>query len=121
MQALAALADPTRRRIVEMLSVRDHTAGEIVSHFSMSAPAISQHLKVLRDARLIQTRIDGQRRIQTLDKSGLDEIETWLASTRRFWEERLDALERELLKETSHTKQAKQQKHNPAKTNDNGK
>jgi DNA-binding transcriptional ArsR family regulator len=118
MQALSALADPTRRRIVEMLAERDRTAGEIVSHFSMSAPAISQHLKVLRDAHLIKTRADGQRRIQTLDKSGLDEIEAWLAGTKRFWERRLDALERELLKDNEQDKTTKQER---TKTNDNGK
>jgi DNA-binding transcriptional ArsR family regulator len=103
MQAISALADPTRRRIVELIAQRDRTAGEIVSHFNVSAPAISQHLKVLRDARLVKARIDGQRRIQMLDRTGLDEIETWLSRTRRFWEERLDALELELLADQKKT------------------
>jgi DNA-binding transcriptional ArsR family regulator len=93
MQSLVALADPTRRRIVEMLAVRDRTAGEIVQAFDMTAPAISQHLKVLREARLVNVRADGQHRIHSIDPAGLDEIEAWLRKTRRFWEKRLDALE----------------------------
>jgi len=96
MQALSALADPTRRRIVEMLAARDRTAGEIVDEFDLSAPAISQHLKVLHRARLVTALVAGQHRIQTLNPAGLVEIETWLTRTRRFWSRRLDALEREL-------------------------
>jgi DNA-binding transcriptional ArsR family regulator len=96
MLSLAALADPTRRRIVEMLAVRDRTAGEIVREFDMTAPAISQHLKVLRDASLVRVRAEGQRRIHSLDVAGLNEIDAWITKTRRFWEKRLDALEREL-------------------------
>jgi len=96
MQSLAAIADPTRRRIVELLAIRDRTAGELVDEFDMSAPAISQHLKVLREAGLVTVRAEGQSRIQTLNPSGLDELETWLDKTRTFWSHRLDALEREL-------------------------
>jgi DNA-binding transcriptional ArsR family regulator len=96
MHSLVALADPTRRRIVEMLALRERTAGEIVAEFEMSAPAISQHLKVLRHARLTAVRADGRRRIHSLDPAGLLEIEAWVAKTKRFWERRLDALEREL-------------------------
>jgi len=96
MSALNALADPTRRRIVELLAVHERTAGEIVAEFDFTAPAISQHLKVLREARLVAVRADGQRRIHSLDPAGFHEIEAWLAHTKRFWEARLDALEREL-------------------------
>lgn len=96
MQSLTALADPTRRRIVELLAQRDRTAGEIVDEFDLSAPAISQHLKVLRDAGLVTTRAEGQTRIQTLNPDGLDELGAWLDRTRQFWSRRLDALEREL-------------------------
>jgi len=96
MQSLLAIADPTRRRIVELLAQRDRTAGEIVDEFDMSAPAISQHLKVLRDAGLVTTRAEGQTRIQTLNPGGLEEIDAWLEKTRAFWSRRLDALEREL-------------------------
>jgi DNA-binding transcriptional ArsR family regulator len=96
MLSLEALADPTRRRIVELLAQRDRTAGELVAEFDVSAPAISQHLKVLRDAGLVTTRAEGQSRIQTLNPAGLDEVGAWLERTRNFWSQRLDALEREL-------------------------
>ncbi len=96
MQSLAAISDPTRRRIVELLAVRDRTAGELVGEFDLSAPAISQHLNVLRDAGLVSTRAEGQTRVQSLNPAGLDELEAWLQRTRRFWSRRLDALEQEL-------------------------
>ncbi|MEI6862587.1 MAG: metalloregulator ArsR/SmtB family transcription factor, partial [Verrucomicrobiota bacterium] len=96
MQSLAAIADPTRRRIVELLAGRERTTGELVAEFDMSAPAISQHLNVLRSAGLIATRAEGRTRIQALNPAGLDEIGAWLHRTRAFWSSRLDALEPEL-------------------------
>jgi DNA-binding transcriptional ArsR family regulator len=96
MQSLAAIADPTRRRIVELLAQQDRTAGELVEEFDLSAPAISQHLNVLREAGLVVTRAEGQKRVQSLNPAGLDELEAWLQKTRQFWSSRLDALEREL-------------------------
>jgi DNA-binding transcriptional ArsR family regulator len=96
MQILQAIADPTRRRIVELLAVRERTAGELVEEFDMSAPAISQHLNVLRDAGLVTTRAEGQSRIQALNPAGFDELDAWLEKTRAVWSRRLDALEREL-------------------------
>src|SRR5579863_10246501 len=96
MQSLIAIADPTRRRIVELLAERDRTAGELVEKFDLSAPAISQHLKMLREAGLVTSRPDGQKRIQSLNPAGLDRLEAWLNRTRAFWSRRLDALEREL-------------------------
>lgn len=98
MDTFAALADPTRRRIVELLGRGERSAGEIVEEFDVSAPAISQHLKALRDAGLVQVRADGQRRIYALDPAGLEAIDAWLEKVRRFWSRRLDALERELRK-----------------------
>ncbi len=96
MLSLEALADPTRRRIVELLARRERTTGELVEAFDVSAPAISQHLNVLRAAGLVTTRAEGQTRIQSLNPAGLDEIGAWLEKTRAFWSHRLDALEREL-------------------------
>lgn len=93
MRTLAALADPTRRRIVELLAQHERSAGELVQEFEMSAPAISQHLKVLREAGLIRTRAEGQFRIHSLNPEGLDELDAWLSRTRRFWSARLDALD----------------------------
>lgn len=110
MESLAAIADPTRRRIVELLAERDRTAGELVEEFDMSAPAISQHLKVLRDAGLITTRAEGQTRIQSLNPAGLDELDAWLNRTRMFWSRRLDALERELRAEDERAEKAKKKK-----------
>jgi len=96
MQSLLAIADPTRRRIVELLAERDRTAGELVGEFDVSAPAISQHLNVLREAGLVVTRAEGRNRIQTLNPRGFDELDAWLHRTRAFWSARLDALEAEL-------------------------
>ena len=107
MQSLSAIADPTRRRIVELLATRDRTAGELVDEFDMSAPAISQHLNVLREAGLVTTRVEGQSRIQTLNPAGLDDIGAWLERTRSFWSQRLDALEQELKADDERNKRRK--------------
>lgn len=96
MQSLLAIADPTRRRIVELLAERDRTAGELVREFDLSAPAISQHLNVLREAGLVTTRAEGQSRIQALNPEAFGDLEAWLQKTRSVWSRRLDALEREL-------------------------
>jgi DNA-binding transcriptional ArsR family regulator len=96
MQAFQALGDPTRQRIIEMLAARELSSGEIARRFDMTAPAVSQHLKLLREAGLVQVRRDAQRRIYTLDPAGLAELDAWLARFRRFWSGRLDTLEREL-------------------------
>jgi len=102
MQGFAALADPTRRRIVEMLAVRELPAGEIARRFDMTAPAVSQHLRLLRDAGMVQVRRDAQRRIYALDPSGLAELDAWLGRFRRFWAGRPDALELEPEKPDHH-------------------
>ena len=98
--SLEAIADPTRRRIVEMLAARDLTVSEIVEKFDMSTPAISQHLKVLREAGLVKSRVVGQLRIQSLNPDGLQQIHSWLAKTMNFWNQRLDALEAALRADT---------------------
>jgi DNA-binding transcriptional ArsR family regulator len=95
MQAFAALGDPTRQRIVEMLAARELSSGEIARRFDMTAPAVSQHLKLLREAGLVQVRRDAQRRIYALDPAGLAELDAWLARFRRFWSGR-DAREHEV-------------------------
>ena len=111
MQSLAAIADPTRRRIVELLAVHERTAGELVEKFEMSAPAISQHLNILREAGLVTTRAEGQSRIQSLNPDGFDELDAWLEKTRSIWSSRLDALERELRAEDeANAKAAKKKK-----------
>lgn len=99
MLAFAALADPTRRQIVELLSQRDLAAGEIADRFEVSAPAISQHLKVLREAGLVSVRADAQRRIYGIDRAGFAELEQWVARVQQFWEPKLDRLQQELAHE----------------------
>jgi DNA-binding transcriptional ArsR family regulator len=85
MDAFAALADPTRRRIVEMLAERELAAGDIARRFDMTAPAVSQHLKILRTAEIIRVRNDAQRRMYALDPRGLAGLDEWLGRYRRFW------------------------------------
>ena len=107
MLGFSALADPTRRRIIEMIASQDRTAGEIGMEFDMTAPAISQHLRVLREARLITVRAEGQKRIHSIDPAGFDEIGAWMARTRLFWEKRLDALEAALHEEDAQKRRKK--------------
>lgn len=97
MDTFTVLADPTRRRIIESLSAGERAFGDIAGDFEMSRPAVSQHLKVLRDANIVSVRADAQRRIYQLRRDGLDEIDDWLRQVRRFWSERLDKLEQALL------------------------
>jgi DNA-binding transcriptional ArsR family regulator len=96
MHALEALADPTRRQIVELLAERDRDAGEIASHFDVSRPAVSRHLRVLREHGLVRSRGEAQRRIYSLDATPLEEIDAWISRYRVFWTNRLDALDVEL-------------------------
>jgi len=96
MNGLTALADPTRQRIVEILAGGALSSGEIASRFEMSAPAISQHLKTLRDARLVRVRPMAQKRFYELDRAGVMEVSDWIARIRGFWANKLDALEEHL-------------------------
>jgi DNA-binding transcriptional ArsR family regulator len=96
MDTLAALADPTRRRILELLADGDVAAGELSAEFDVSRPAVSRHLRVLREAGLVQSRVDGQRRVYSLDARPLAELDEWLTPYRRFWAQRLDALDTEI-------------------------
>lgn len=100
MDRFLALADPTRREIIEMLCDGERAFGDIASQFSMSRPAVSQHLKVLRQTGLVNVRADAQRRIYALNAAGLKEIDDWLDKVRRYWGIRLDKLERELREKT---------------------
>ncbi len=90
------LADPTRRRIVELLAEGESSVAELNSVFPVSQPAISRHLRILREAGLVRWRGEAQRRIYRLDAQPLAELDAWLAKYRRFWSERLDELEEHL-------------------------
>jgi DNA-binding transcriptional ArsR family regulator len=91
-----ALADPTRLRMVELLAERERPAGELAEAFTVSRPAVSRHLRVLREAGLVRWRGEAQRRIYALDPLPLAELDDWLASYRRFWSGALDRLEEHL-------------------------
>ena len=99
MDTFTALADPTRRQIVESLALGETSFGEIADQFEMSRPAVSQHLKTLREAGIVTVRAEAQRRIYRLSDDGLDEIDAWLNKVRTFWNQRLDKLEQLLNEE----------------------
>ncbi len=90
MDTFEALADPTRRQIVEMLGERERSAGELGDSFTLSQPAVSRHLRVLRDSGLVTCRGEAQRRIYRLDPAPLSAIDRWLDRYRSLWPERLE-------------------------------
>jgi DNA-binding transcriptional ArsR family regulator len=104
MDPFPALAEPSRRRMVELLGGGERAAGAIAGEFDLTPAAVSQHLKVLREAGLVRVRIDGQRRIYSLDPEGLAAVDKWLERVRAFWGGRLDALERALEKKKGEKK-----------------
>jgi DNA-binding transcriptional ArsR family regulator len=108
MQVFAALADPTRAKIVETLARRDMTAGEIAARFPVSRPAVSRHLRVLRKAHLVRSRGEAQRRVYSLNPNALDDIDRWVARCREEWNQRLDRLDdylKEVMAEEAKKKQ----------------
>lgn len=96
MSVWGALVDPTRRAIVTRLAAGTLTAGEIADGFAISRPGVSRHLRVLREAGLVQAERDGTRQVYSLDPAATAEVEEWAAEVRRFWNQRLDALDTEL-------------------------
>ena len=98
-ELFTVVADDTRRRILDLLVVQDRSVNELVDLFDVSQPAISRHLRILREAGLVTVRQDGQRRIYQLDGHRLLELDQWLAPFRRFWADQLDNLEEYLDRE----------------------
>lgn len=96
MPSFDALADPTRRRILDLLLERPRLVGELTDALGLSQPGTSKHLRVLREAGLVAVRPDAQRRWYELRPEPLTEVDAWLAPYRRFWNDRLDPLERRL-------------------------
>jgi DNA-binding transcriptional ArsR family regulator len=96
MHAFDVLGDPVRRRILEVLAEGEQASGEIVdviqAEFGISQPAVSQHLKVLRESGFANVRVDGPRRLYTVDAAPLREVDEWVERFRGFWEHKLDAL-----------------------------
>lgn len=100
MHAFDVLGDPVRRRILELLAGGEHASGDIVipirREFAITQSAVSQHLKVLRESGFAAVRIDGARRVYSIDPAPFREVDTWLGRFRGFWEHRLDALATEI-------------------------
>lgn len=89
----SALADPTRRRILQRLAVGDTSVGEVAALFDVSAPAISRHLRVLEDSGLVSRQKQGRVHQLHIEREAMNEALGWIAHWGRFWETRLDALE----------------------------
>jgi DNA-binding transcriptional ArsR family regulator len=94
--AFSALADPTRRAILARLALGEATVMELAEPFAMTQPAVSRHLKVLREAGLVTVEVRAQQRVYRLDPAPLRELDDWLAGYRGFWDQRLDALGTEI-------------------------
>jgi DNA-binding transcriptional ArsR family regulator len=101
--ALAALADPTRRRVFERLRTGPHAVGEIARGMPVSRPAVSQHLKVLKDAGLVADRPEGTRRVYYIDPAGIGALRKWLD---QFWDEALFAFQAEVERTAKRTDHA---------------
>ncbi len=113
MQAFDVLGDPVRRRILELLADGEQPSGAITAvirdEFGISQPAVSQHLRVLRDSGFATVRAAGTRRLYAVDAIPLREIDRWLDQFRGFWEQRLDALGTELARGRRRTTKNREQ------------
>lgn len=99
MDVFEAVADPSRRALLDVLAEGDRSAGELVATLpKLTQPAVSRHLRVLREVGLVEVRPDGQRRIYALRADGLVEIDNWIDRYRRYWARHLDALAEHLAK-----------------------
>jgi DNA-binding transcriptional ArsR family regulator len=96
LDTLQVLAEPNRHAIVELLRERERTVGEIVDRLTLSQPAVSKHLRILKEAGVVDVRPDAQRRIYRIRTEPLVELDEWLEPYRRLWNGRLDDLERHL-------------------------
>lgn len=94
--ALEVLAEPRRRQILDLLLAGERPVGDLVKELTVSQPAVSKHLRVLRDAGLVEARTEAQRRIYRVRSAPLQELDAWLAPYRSLWAKHLDALERHL-------------------------
>lgn len=94
--AFAILAEPNRRAILSLLASSERSVGELERQLALPQPSISKHLRVLREAGLVEARVDAQRRVYRIRPEPLMEVDAWLAPFRRFWSTHLDALERHL-------------------------
>ena len=108
--AFHAVADPTRRAILDQLRSGSAPVTEIAANFRMSRPAVSKHLRVLREAGFVEARVEAQKRVYRLRPEPLQEIDVWLAPFRHFWNSHVDALERHLDRMEEAAKKGKKQR-----------
>ena len=94
--AFTILAEPNRRAMLSLLATSERTVGELERRLGMPQPSVSKHLRVLREAGFVESRVDAQRRVYRLRPEPLRELDSWLAPFRRFWSAHVDALERHL-------------------------
>jgi DNA-binding transcriptional ArsR family regulator len=94
--AFAILSEPNRRALLILLATSERSVGELERQLRMSQPSVSKHLRVLREAGFVESRVDAQRRVYRLRPEPLMEVDSWLAPFRRFWSAHVDALERHL-------------------------
>ena len=93
MTPFEAIAEPNRRRLLDLLRAGELPAGDLVEATGLSQPGVSKHLRLLREAGLVSVRPDGQRRLYRLEPDSLADLDTWLRPFRQFWADRLDALD----------------------------
>jgi DNA-binding transcriptional ArsR family regulator len=96
MNAFDVLAEPTRRQILDLVRDEERSVNELVLDLSMSQPAVSKHLRILRDNGFVRSRVDGQRRMYRVEPQAFVEVGDWLEPYRQLWEDRLDSLQRYL-------------------------
>jgi DNA-binding transcriptional ArsR family regulator len=94
--AFSVLAEPNRRAVLDLLLTSERSVGEIERALKLSQPAVSKHLRVLREAGLVESRIEAQRRVYRLRPQPLMQLDAWLDPFRRYWSRQVDALERHL-------------------------
>jgi DNA-binding transcriptional ArsR family regulator len=121
--AFEIIAEPNRRAILSLLVLSEQSVGEIERQLRMTQPAVSKHLRVLRDAGFVESMVDAQRRLYRLKPEPFQEVDDWLAQFRRFWSAHVDALERHLDRMNDDrmgpppAKKSKPSNRTPAKTN----
>ncbi len=108
---LNALAEPNRLRIVEMLRKGSSSVNEIAEQLELSQPLVSKHLRVLREAGIVQVQREAQQRVYELRPEPFEQLETWVSSFRRLWEGRLDSLDEYVQQMKRNQKQSKRQTH----------
>ncbi|WP_341235922.1 metalloregulator ArsR/SmtB family transcription factor [uncultured Sulfitobacter sp.] len=100
MHAFDVLSDPVRRRTLELIAQKEHASGEIVNvieaEFGISQSAVSQHLRILRDAGFAQVRREGARRCYSIDPTGFEDVQAWLDQLRRYWDSKMKSLATEI-------------------------